>query len=74
MKVLLSLLGSALFLAGATTALGGAACQKCTHDFQVQYRVCLNSGKSQEVCNQQQQAAMQVCVKICEKNKAPDEK
>jgi hypothetical protein len=74
MKVLTGLLGSALFLAGATTALAGSECQKCTHDFQVQYRACLKSGKDQETCNQQQQAAMQVCVKICEKNKAPDEK
>jgi hypothetical protein len=74
MKVLLSLLGGALFLSGATTALGGADCQRCTHDFQVQYRACLKSGKDQETCDKEQQAAMQVCVKICQKNKAPDEK
>ena len=74
MKVLLSILGGALFLAGATTALGGSDCQKCTHDFQVQYRACLKSGKDQETCSKQQQAAAQVCVVICQRNKAPDEK
>ena len=74
MKVLLSLLGAALFLAGASTAFGGGDCQKCTHDFQVQYRACRQSGKDQETCSVQQQAAAQACVKICQKNKAPDEK
>jgi hypothetical protein len=44
MKVLLSFLGGALFLTGATTALGGGDCQKSTHDLQVQYRACLQSG------------------------------
>jgi hypothetical protein len=74
MKVLLSFLGGALFLTGATTALGGGDCQKCTHDLQVQYRACLQSGKGQETCNEQQQTAARACVKICQKNKAPDEK
>ncbi len=74
MKVLFCFLAGALFLTGATTALGGSDCQKCTHDLQVQYRDCLKSGKGQETCNEQQQAAARVCVKICQKNKAPDEK
>jgi hypothetical protein len=74
MKILLSILGCVLFLAGATTVLGGSACQKCTHDLQVQYRECLKGGKGQESCNEQQQTAARACIKICEKNKAPDEK
>jgi hypothetical protein len=74
MKILFSVLGGALFLSGATTALGGVDCQKCTHEMQVQYRACLKSGKGQETCNEQQQAAARVCVAICQKNKVPDEK
>ena len=74
MKALSSLFFGVLFLGGATTALGGGDCQKCTHDFQVEYRACLQSGKAQEACNEQQQAAARACVKICQKNKAPDEK
>lgn len=74
MKILSKLLCGILFLSGATTALAGAACQKCTHDFQVQYRACRQSGKDQEVCSKEQQAAAQKCVAICQKNKAPDEK
>ncbi|HTD73001.1 MAG TPA: hypothetical protein VK652_05705 [Steroidobacteraceae bacterium] len=74
MKVLLSLLAGTLFLAAATTALAGGDCQKCTHDLQVQYRECLKSGKAQEMCNEQQQASARACIKICQKNKAPDEK
>jgi hypothetical protein len=74
MKILLKLLCGVLFLAGATTAFAGAACQKCTHDLQVQYRACRQSGKDQETCGKEQQAAAQACVAICQKNKAPDEK
>jgi hypothetical protein len=74
MKILLGFLGGALFLGGATTALAGSDCQKCTHDLQVQYRECLKSGKGQESCNEQQQAAARACIVICQKNKAPDEK
>ncbi|HEV7357637.1 MAG TPA: hypothetical protein VGN99_06550 [Steroidobacteraceae bacterium] len=74
MKLTSSFLVGALFLAGASTALGGSDCQKCTHDFEVQYRACRQSGKDQETCTAQEQAAAQVCVKICQKNKAPDEK
>ncbi|HEY2779473.1 MAG TPA: hypothetical protein VGI90_01760 [Steroidobacteraceae bacterium] len=73
MKVLLSSLCGILFLAGATTSLAGVACQKCTHDLQVQYRKCRQS-KDQETCSKEQQAAAQACVEICQKNKAPDEK
>jgi hypothetical protein len=64
MKVLMGLIGVGL-LAGASAALGDVPCQKCTHDMQVQYRKCLQSGKSQEICSKQEQEAAQVCVVIC---------
>jgi hypothetical protein len=73
MKVILSLLCAITFLAGPA-ALAGQACQKCTHDLQVQYRKCKESGKDQETCSKEQLAAAQTCVVICQKNKAPDEK
>jgi hypothetical protein len=65
MKVLIGLLGAASFLAGASSALGDAACQKCTHDFQVQYRTCLRDGKDKATCSKEQQAAVQACLVIC---------
>jgi len=65
MKVLIGLLGAVSFLAGASSALGDVACEKCTHDYQVQYRACLRSGKDQATCNKEKQAAMQTCVEIC---------
>jgi len=65
MKVLIGFLGALSFLAGAGSALGDAACEKCTHDMQVQYRTCLRSGKDQATCGKEQQAAAQACVVIC---------
>jgi hypothetical protein len=65
MKVLIGLIGAVSFLAGASSALGDAACQKCTHDFQVQYRTCLRNGKDQATCSKEQQAAVQACLAIC---------
>jgi hypothetical protein len=65
MKVIVGLLGAVAFLAGASNALGDAACQKCTHDMQVQYRKCMQSGKAQETCTKEQQEAAQKCVTTC---------
>ena len=65
MKLFMGLLGMVSFFAGANSALGDAACQKCTHDMQVQYRTCLRSGKDQATCSKQQQAAAQACITIC---------
>jgi hypothetical protein len=65
MKVLTGLLGAACFLAGTGNALGDAACEKCTHEMQVQYRACLRGGKDQATCGKEQQAAAQACVAIC---------
>ena len=74
MRAFLSLLCGALILAGATAAFAGVACEKCTHDLQVQYRACIKNGKSQEVCGKEEQAAAQTCITICQQNKAPDGK
>jgi hypothetical protein len=65
MKVLMGLIGAVSLLAGAGSALGDAACEKCTHNFQQQYRVCLREGKDKATCDKEQQAAMQACVEIC---------
>lgn len=65
MKVLIGLLGAVSFLAGAGSALGDAACEKCTHKMQVDYRTCLRNGKDQATCSKEQQAAAQACVVIC---------
>ncbi len=65
MKVLIGFLGALSYLAGASSALGDAACQKCTHDMQVQYRTCLKSGKDQATCSQEQQTAARACIVIC---------
>jgi hypothetical protein len=65
MKVLMGLLGAVSFLAGANSAFGDAACQKCTHEIQVQYRNCLRIGKDQATCGKEEQAAAQACVTIC---------
>jgi len=64
-KVLIGLLGAVSFLAAANSASGDAACEKCTHEMQVQYRNCLRSGKDQATCSKEQQAAAQACVTIC---------
>jgi hypothetical protein len=65
MKVLIGFLGALSFLAGAGSALGDAACQKCTHDMQVQYRNCLRNGKDQATCSKEQLTAAQACITIC---------
>jgi hypothetical protein len=65
MKVFIGLVGIVCFLAAATGALGDVPCQKCTHDMQVQYRKCLQSGKAQETCMKQEQETAQICVAIC---------
>ena len=65
MKVLMGFLGALSYLAGASSALGDAACEKCTHEMQVQYRNCLRSGKDQATCSKEQLAAAQACITIC---------
>jgi hypothetical protein len=71
MKVFRELVAIVGFLAVSSIALGDVPCQKCTHDMQVQYRKCLQSGKAQEVCTKQEQEAAQICVSIC--NPKPNE-
>ena len=65
MKVLRGLVGVVCLLAGASSALGDVPCQKCTHDMQVQYRKCLQSGKAQETCTKEEQEAAKICVTTC---------
>ena len=71
MKVLIGWLGAVCLLAGAGSALGDAACQKCTHDFQVQYRTCLREGKDKATCSKEQDAAVQACLAICNPKSSP---
>jgi hypothetical protein len=72
MKILTGLLGAVFFLAGAGTALGDAACEKCTQNMQVQYRSCLHSGKDPATCGKEEQAAAQACVAICNRSAKAD--
>jgi hypothetical protein len=65
MKVLMGLVGVGCLLAAAGSALGDVPCQKCTHDMQVQYRKCIQSGKAQETCTKEEQETAQICVAIC---------
>jgi hypothetical protein len=65
MKIFVVLIGALSFLAGANGARADAACEKCTHNMQVQYRTCLRDGKDQATCNKEQQVAAQACVVIC---------
>jgi hypothetical protein len=65
MKLLMGLAGIVCFLAAATSALGDAPCQKCTHDMQVQYRKCIQSGKAQETCTKEELETAQICVALC---------
>jgi hypothetical protein len=65
MRMLIGLLGTMAFLAGGSGALGDVPCQKCTHDMQVQYRKCMQSGKAQETCTKEEQETAQKCVAIC---------
>ena len=71
MKVLIGWLGAVCFFAGASSALGDAACQKCTHDFQVQYRTCLREGRDKATCSKEQEAAVQACLAICNPKSSP---
>jgi hypothetical protein len=64
MKMLIGVLGGALFLSVANGAWGNAACEKCTHEMQVQYRTCLRT-KDQATCSKEEQAAAQACLVIC---------
>jgi hypothetical protein len=74
MKVSLGVLGVVMLLVAATPAFAGAACQKCTHDIQVQYRECRKKGKDQETCSKEGQVIAQACVVTCQGNKTPEEK
>ena len=65
MNMPIGFFGAAFLLAGAGNAWGDVPCQKCTHDMQVQYRKCLQSKKSQDVCSKEQLEAAQICVAIC---------
>lgn len=64
MKILIGLLGGVLFLSAANGAWANAACEKCTHEMQVQYRSCLRT-KDQATCTKEEQAAAQACLVIC---------
>jgi len=74
MKVPTALLGAVSFFAGASSALGDAACEKCTHEMLMQYRACLRSGKDHATCGKEEQAAAQACVAICNRSANPDPK
>jgi hypothetical protein len=65
MKALIGLIGAMSFLAGVSTAFGSPACEKCTHEMQVQYRTCLRNGRDQATCGREQQEAALACVAIC---------
>jgi hypothetical protein len=72
MKLFMRIVGAAAFLAGAGSAWGDAACEKCTHEMQVQYRECLKSGRAQAVCTKEEQDAAQKCITICNTKVPPD--
>lgn len=74
MKVLTGIFAALALLPAALPAWADPACQKCTHDFQVQYRECRAKGKDQETCSKEQQTAVQACLVICQASKVPDEK
>jgi hypothetical protein len=65
MKVLASLLVAVTFFAAPGAAPANEACQKCTHDMQVQYRRCLQSGKDQAICAKEEQETAQKCITVC---------
>jgi len=65
MKLFMRIAGAVALLAGAGSAWGDAACQKCTHDMQVQYRECLKSGRAQAICTKEEQETAQKCIAIC---------
>jgi hypothetical protein len=65
MKILAGFLAAAALFAATSAALADAACQKCTHDMQVQYRKCLQSGKDQAACAKEEQDTAQKCITVC---------
>lgn len=65
MKLFMGFFGAVAFLAGAGSAWGDAACEKCTHDMQVQYRECLKSGRAEAACAKEEQETAQKCITIC---------
>ncbi|HEX4277000.1 MAG TPA: hypothetical protein VHZ74_16705 [Bryobacteraceae bacterium] len=74
MKMLLGFLGTASLLAGATTAFADSECQKCTHDLQVKYRECRQTGRDQDTCSKEGHAAAQACVATCQARNPADQK
>jgi hypothetical protein len=72
MKLFMVILGAVVFLGGAGSAWGDAACQKCTHDMQVQYRDCLKSGRAQADCTKEEQDTARKCISVC-KTQSPAE-
>lgn len=65
MKVLTGLSVAIIFFAAPGLAPADEACQKCTHDMQVQYRKCLQSGKDQAICAKEEQETAQKCITVC---------
>ena len=65
LKILMGFFGALAYLAATGTALADSTCEKCTHDIQVQYRKCLQSGQAQATCAKEEQEAAQKCVAIC---------
>jgi hypothetical protein len=73
MKMFMGFFGAVAFLGAAGGAFGDAPCRKCTHDMEVQYRACLQSGRAQASCAKEEQDAAQKCVTICNAKKPPPE-
>jgi hypothetical protein len=71
MKMLMGFFGAMTFLGAAAGALGDVPCKKCTHDMEVQYRECLQSGRAQAICAKEEQEAAQKCVAICNAKQPP---
>jgi hypothetical protein len=65
MKVLTGLGAAVILFAAPGAAPADEACQKCTHDMQVQYRMCLQSGKDKAVCAKEEQETAQKCITVC---------
>jgi hypothetical protein len=65
MKLFIGFFGAVAILGGAGSASGDVPCQKCTHNMEVQYRECLQSGRAHEICAKQEQEAAQKCLAIC---------
>ncbi len=65
MNLLAGLVLAVIFFAAPGAAPADEACQKCTHDMQVQYRKCLQSGKDQAICAKEEQETAQKCITVC---------